>query len=185
MSDALVINPNNNEISSTLLFKLFQVAISCSEDNDRVKTNGVRALGNLLQLVDTILLQDQRFEEITARACTVLTHHANSASNMKVRWNACYALGNVLRNHYLFANKSILFKRMFTVLMDLVVGFKNFKVRINAALALSAPRAREQYGDSFIMIWITLMKALETSQSIEDFTEYKHRDLLVEQVWYT
>lgn len=176
-------NPNNSDVSEDLLLKLFQMAIACSKDNDRIKSNGVRALGNLLQLVDeTLLTADDRFIETTADACNVLLFNANCNGNMKVRWNACYAFGSVLRNSHLFKNKSIDFKKIFNILMELVVSFRNFKVRINAALALVAPRSRDYYGKAFVAIWIALMKALETSQNMEDFTEYKHRDHLIEQV---
>lgn len=185
LSDALILTPNSiiSEISAALLLKLFHIAITCSQDNDKIKTNGVRTLGNLLQVVDGALLTDPRFEEITARACSVLIGTANVASNMKVRWNACYALASVLRSCHLFENRSIAFRRMFAVLIELVVGFKNFKVRINAAVALAAPRSREFYGEFFIGVWIAFMKALETSQNMDDFTEYQHRDHLVEQVF--
>lgn len=74
---------------------------------------------------------------------------------------------------------------MFKVLTELVIGFKNLKVRINAALALSSPSSRNHYGRFFIPVWIALLKALENSQNIDDFNEYKHRDNLMEQVGTT
>lgn len=161
---------------------MFKVAVSGSEDNDKIKTNCVRALGNLLQLVDDELLSDSRFQESTARATAALTANATSGSNMKVRWNACYALNSVLKNSELYANKRIDLRKIFSVLTELVVAFKNFKVRINAALALSAPQTRSLYGEFYVSTWLALVKALETSQNIDDFTEYKHRDNLVDQV---
>lgn len=66
--------------------------------------------------------------------------------------------------------------------MNLVIGFKNFKVRINAALALSSMVKRIHYGEFYFATWRALLKALETSENMEDFTEYKHRDNLVDQV---
>lgn len=66
--------------------------------------------------------------------------------------------------------------------MDLVINCKNFKVRIHAALALSAPTNRDFYGQFYMPIWTALLKAIENSQNMEDFTEYKHRDHLVDQV---
>lgn len=66
--------------------------------------------------------------------------------------------------------------------MELVVNCKNFKVRINAALALSSPNERSAYGHFYIPVWTSLLKALENSQNMDDFTEYKHRDNLVDQV---
>lgn len=75
---------------------------------------------------------------------------------------------------------------VFNTLGELVVNFKNFKVRINAALALAAPLSREHYGNFYFATWTALLKALENSETIEDFNEYKHRDNLVEQVkaWF-
>lgn len=66
--------------------------------------------------------------------------------------------------------------------MELVVGFTNLKVRINAALALASPQRREHYRHFFIPVWVALLKALENSQTIDDIGEYKHRDNLIDQV---
>lgn len=72
--------------------------------------------------------------------------------------------------------------RVFNTLTELVVNFRNFKVRINAALALASPKTRNLYGQYYIITWKTLLRALENSQYMEDFSEYKHRDHLIEQV---
>lgn len=74
---------------------------------------------------------------------------------------------------------------VFKALTDLVMAFKNLKVRINAALALSSPNCRNNYGRFFLPVWISLLKALENSQHVDDFNEYKHRDNLIEQVGTT
>lgn len=66
--------------------------------------------------------------------------------------------------------------------MNLVVGFKHFKVRISAAFALSCISRRVNYGEFYFPIWKSLLEALESSENMEDFTEYKHRDNLVDQV---
>lgn len=66
--------------------------------------------------------------------------------------------------------------------MNLVVNFHNFKVRINSALALSVPSLKAYYGNYYFAIWKALLDALENSQNIEDFSEYKHRDHLIDQV---
>lgn len=59
---------------------------------------------------------------------------------------------------------------------------KNLKVRINAATALRAPSMRSQYGDHFTYIWRGVMVAMENAANVDDFTEYKHKDNLIEQV---
>lgn len=62
------------------------------------------------------------------------------------------------------------------------MNFRNFKVRINAAVALAVPNKREYYKQFYQPIFVSLVKGLETSQNMEDFNEYKHRDNLIEQV---
>ena len=71
---------------------------------------------------------------------------------------------------------------MFVTLTKLVQDVRNFKVRIHAALALSVPSNRERYGSFYIMTWIALLNGLDNSENMEDFSEYKHRDNLLDQV---
>lgn len=104
---------------------------------------------------------------------------------MKVRWNSCYAISNILKEPTIYSGNSARLDSVFNALFDLVVNFRNFKVRINAALALASPRTRVLYGHYYYNAWKTLLKALENSQEMEDFTEYKHRDNLVEQICIT
>lgn len=66
--------------------------------------------------------------------------------------------------------------------MDLVVNSHNFKVRINSALALSVPEKKIYYREYYFHVWKALLDALDNSQNIEDFSEYKHRDNLIDQV---
>lgn len=66
--------------------------------------------------------------------------------------------------------------------MELVMNCKNFKVRINAAVALASAGDRSSYGQFYVLVWTALLKALENSQNIDDLMEYKHRDHLVDQV---
>lgn len=71
---------------------------------------------------------------------------------------------------------------VFITLTKLVQDVPNFKVRIHAALALSVPSSREQYGSFYIVTWIALLNGLDNSENMEDFSEYKHRDNLLDQV---
>lgn len=69
-------------------------------------------------------------------------------------------------------------------LCGVVKDCKNFKVRINAALALGSPAERSHYGDCrlFAFVWESLVIALETSEDITDFAEFKYRNNLNNQV---
>lgn len=64
----------------------------------------------------------------------------------------------------------------------MVVHNANFKVRINAAAALSIPTNEQFLQNHFAFIWASLLEALDRSDEITDFNEYQHRDHLTEQV---
>lgn len=192
-TDALVLNYNAGEyledIPEDFILKLLQVAINCSKDNDKMKMNAVRALGNLIQVSNVYLFNNSDYAPFIDEAFNTLVRNSVKGTSMKVRWNACYAIGNALKNPYLYQENNLLRKNwqvsVFNALNELVVGFSNFKVRINAALALSCISKREYYGEFYLHVWMSLLLSLENSQRLEDFNEYKHRDNLVEQACLT
>ena len=61
---------------------------------------------------------------------------------------------------------------------------KNFKVRINAATALSSPKERCQYGDSdlYCRVWRGVIEAFATAEDIADYIDFRYRDTLTDQV---
>ena len=73
---------------------------------------------------------------------------------------------------------------IYKALTAVVKQCNNFKVKINAATALSVPQTRRCYGDVTEMtsIWDSLVGALRTAESITDFGEFRYREHLVEQV---
>ena len=68
------------------------------------------------------------------------------AGMMKTRWNACYALVNTLQNPVLSPADSTWGADLFSTLTSVVVHCKNYKVRINATLALAQCTSRSSYG---------------------------------------
>ncbi|XP_047003089.1 HEAT repeat-containing protein 6 [Schistocerca americana] len=188
VSDALIVNVDDDEaeeIPKSLFTKILESAIKASRDNEKVRSSAVRAVGNLLRILNNELLFDQAVKENVQAAVKVLIHNASTGNNMKVRWNACYAVGNVLRNRFLYAENAEWLASTFHTLLELVQNFRNFKVRISAAAALAAPSTREQYGSLYINVWIALIHALENSHNMEDFNEYQHQDNLVQQICHT
>ncbi|XP_077264129.1 HEAT repeat-containing protein 6 isoform X3 [Temnothorax americanus] len=74
-----------------LLPKLYHVSVKAAKDNDKVKCNAVRAIGTILYLCpQKHILSDTTLGLDTLIKCAVL------GNDMKVRWNACRALGLVL-----------------------------------------------------------------------------------------
>lgn len=127
------------------------------------------------------------WQDICMQSIHQLHHYCISAGNMKVKWNACYAIGNFMRNPVMFLMELRNFDwQSFVIptLCKIIVDFPNFKVRINAAAALAVPETREYLGNYYLIIWSALLEALEQSDHITDFNEYQHRDNLVDQVQY-
>ncbi|PSN51517.1 hypothetical protein C0J52_09941 [Blattella germanica] len=168
------------DIPSDLLLKLLETSIKASQDNEKVRTNAVRAVGNFLRLVSEDVLGS--FREPAERAVAILVKNASTGGYMKVRWNACYAIGNMLRNSALYAEPFSWQSLVFGALAKLVQDMRNFKVRINAALALAVPACRRHYGPHYITLWTALLDALDNSQNMDDFSEYKHRDNFLDQI---
>ena len=79
---------------------------------------------------------------------------------MKTRWNACHALVNTLQNPVLNPSQSQWGSKLFQTLTEVISQCKNFKVRINATLALSQCETRNHYGSFFCKIWATVFSVL-------------------------
>ncbi|XP_062412103.1 HEAT repeat-containing protein 6 isoform X2 [Sardina pilchardus] len=193
LTDAIIVNRENvvvdfqKELTSGLLFKLVKSSIQAAKDKDRVKSNAVRALGNLLHLLQLQQLKQPGFEELLEQAMSVLVDTVRSDATMKVRWNACYALGNAFKNPALPLGTASWSAEAYSALSCVVVSCKNFKVRIKSAAALSIPSSRTKYGSSgqFTQIWIAVAKALENSKDGVDFVEYRYHTSLCAQLCET
>ncbi|XP_059912551.1 HEAT repeat-containing protein 6 [Gadus macrocephalus] len=182
LTDTLIVNMESvgtdfqEELSDMLLLKMLQSATRASADKDRVKCNSVRALGNLLHFLRYGQLTRSVFQRPLEEAVRVLVQTVQSEATMKVRWNACYALGNAFRNPSLPLDSAPWSSDAFSALCSVVTSCKNFKVRIKSAAALSVPARRGCYGDveRFICVWHSLATALENSEETHDFLEYRY-----------
>ncbi|XP_033340999.2 HEAT repeat-containing protein 6 isoform X1 [Megalopta genalis] len=160
-----------------LLPKLYQISLKASKDSDKVKCNAVRALGTILNVCPKKHILNDTFSGLVA-----LINCATTGHDMKVRWNACRALGLVLRNDpdnilpYSWRDS------VFPPLCNLICHSPNFKVRSNAAWALCAC---DFYGRYIVTVWKSIIVAFENSQHVPSYTEYPHRDTLVQQLCLT
>ncbi|XP_071378049.1 HEAT repeat-containing protein 6 [Centroberyx affinis] len=182
LTDTLIVNMESvgvdfqEELSDMLLLKMLQAATRASADKDRVKSNAVRALGNLLHFLRHSQLTRAGFQRPLEDAVRALVQTVQSEATMKVRWNACYALGNAFRNPALPLDSAPWSHDAFSALCCVVTSCKNFKVRIKSAAALSIPARRGCYGDAerFSCVWRSLAAALENSEDTNDFLEYRY-----------
>ncbi|XP_067231786.1 HEAT repeat-containing protein 6 [Chanodichthys erythropterus] len=182
LTDTLIVNMQSvglefqEEFSDMLLLNMLRSATKASGDKDRVKSNAVRALGNLLHFLQPVHLGKPVFEQPLQEAIRALIDTVRGDATMKVRWNACYALGNTFRNRSLPLGSADWSKEAYSALSYVVTSCKNFKVRIKSAAALSVPSTRDCYGDvhQFAEVWQALAQALEHSEDTEDFLEYRY-----------
>nr|XP_021497154.1 HEAT repeat-containing protein 6 [Meriones unguiculatus] len=182
LTDTLIANMDmpdpsfQDEFSGLLLLKMLQSAIQASTDKDKVKSNAVRALGNLLHFLQPSHIERPRFAETIEEAIQALISTVVNEAAMKVRWNACYAMGNVFKNPALPLGTAPWTSQAYKALTSVVMSCKNFKVRIRSAAALSVPGRRAQYGslEQFAQIWNALVTALQKSEDTADFLEFKY-----------
>lgn len=64
----------------------------------QMRSNAMRVLGNLLHFLRPSQLSHPSFQRPVEDAVRALVRTIQSDTVMKVRWNACYALGNAFRN---------------------------------------------------------------------------------------
>ncbi|KAJ8722117.1 hypothetical protein PYW08_004519 [Mythimna loreyi] len=189
LCDALVLNvedPECDDIDDALLVRLLEVSIQCALDNDKVKMSATRGLGNLLRLIkNENLVRNTQLKTLCETAIGKLLDCACKVNNMKVRWNACYAMGNAMKNEQLFTCFSGWQNQVYSSLCTLTKECKNLKVRINAATALRAPSARAHYAEHYALVWRGILAAMENTADVDDFNEYKHKDNLIEQLCVT
>ncbi|XP_036125099.1 HEAT repeat-containing protein 6 isoform X2 [Molossus molossus] len=182
LTDTLIVNMKTpdpsfqEEFSGLLLLKMLRSAIEASKDKDKVKSNAVRALGNLLHFLQPSHIEKPQFAEIIEESIQALISTVLIEAAMKVRWNACYAMGNVFKNPALPLGTAQWTSQAYHALTTVVTSCKNFKVRIRSATALSIPGKREHYGsvDQYAQIWNALVTALQKSEDTTDFLEFKY-----------
>uniref|UniRef100_T1J2K0 HEAT repeat-containing protein 6 n=1 Tax=Strigamia maritima TaxID=126957 RepID=T1J2K0_STRMM len=193
LSDAFVLNSAEGndlfaeELSDRLLYNVCTIAINAALDNDKVKSNAVRAIGNLLRFMGEKTVAKTNFLHIIQQSVQMLIKNITLGNNMKVRWNACYAAGNLFRNSAIPFDKSEWVYDLLKALTCAIKECRNFKVRTNAAIAFTVPAIRSFYGSTtqFSSLWEDIVKGLLRAQEIDSFTEYKYQDNLLDQLCFT
>ncbi|KAK9503817.1 hypothetical protein O3M35_010294 [Rhynocoris fuscipes] len=180
--DLLFENQDKEFVHEISVIKLLEAALLVINDNYRVKANILRAVGNLLLLVNEEQLNNPDCKELVEKAVNFCMFSSNNGSLMKMRWNACYAIGTFLQNDalYKFSNKWL--AALINSLCNLLVKCNNFKVRANACAALCSIKKREYFGVYYHHVWSSLLDGLENAANMPDFKEFKHQDHLIQQL---
>lgn len=182
--DSLLIIKDTVAINENLQLQIVESCLSAANDNDRVKVNVFRALGNSILLLTRKQLDTEKWQSIFERSIEALNQQLISSSGAKVKWNICHALSTIMKNLSVFDEdlKKKWQPTVYRQLTSTIENSPNFKVRTNACIALMTPKQQSHYGEYFIDIWNCLLVALEQSNNLTDFNEYKHRDALQDQL---
>lgn len=150
---------------------LAQSVVAAVQDVDKVRANGIRAIGNLMSFLSPSneVLASFDFFAWMDSALTCL-QSCMTTGNMKVQWNACYALHNMFKNTPLLDSPRLQARLppLLLLLVMLVRDSSNFKIRTHAAAALAALPARQYYGDVYpdaLLVVASTLETLETGAS--------------------
>lgn len=148
LSDALVLKRMDDEFMSKvpdcLLLKLLESCIELCSLHDKPRSNALRTIGNLLNFLPPASLDDGKFDDAIRNSLQAIIKYIHSGS-VKVRWNACYAFGNIMWNEPVLSFISYKMMEAYQALVKAVRTCKNFKVRISAATVLAIPSRREMF----------------------------------------
>lgn len=163
---------------------MLETSLEACQDNDKIKCNAARTIGSILKLITKENLETVVWMNLFEKSIDHLNQNLLKCANVKVKWNCCYAIGSLMKNSIFFEDR---YRHkwqhvIFPSLCQTIKNSENFKVRINATVSVTAPRTRFEFGSYFIEVWSTLLYALEQSNHLQDFNEYKHRDNLQEQL---
>ncbi|KAF9393437.1 HEAT repeat-containing protein 6 [Podila verticillata] len=174
--------------------RIMRTALMISQDHEKLKSNGIRAIGGLLRVTFEGILERER-HSLVKDAVNVLIKNIEQGS-LKGRWNACYAIQNVLLNDdfpigstygtsYACDSDEVSWTdQVYSALLQAIQQSRNFKVRINACAALTVPKTRAKYGNQsrFQNMTEVLLKAVDNldknDQGEHDYGEFQYRDQL-------
>ncbi|KAG0051577.1 HEAT repeat-containing protein 6 [Gryganskiella cystojenkinii] len=180
-------------LTLTMWTKVMRTALFISQDHEKLKSNGIRAIGGLLRVSFEGILDRERHSLVKDAVQTLIKHMEQGS--LKGRWNACYAMQNVLLNPDFpigstfgttYALDSDLVSwtlDVYGALMQAIQHSRNFKVRINACAALTVPKTRAKYGDQalfrrIVKVVISSVENLDAEQGEHEFGEFQYRDQL-------
>uniref|UniRef100_A0A803QMU6 DUF4042 domain-containing protein n=1 Tax=Cannabis sativa TaxID=3483 RepID=A0A803QMU6_CANSA len=110
-----------------------------------------------------------------------------TTGNVKVQWNVCHALSNLFLNETLRLQEMDWASSVFSILLLLLRDSSNFKIKIQAAVALAVPSSVLAYGNSFSDIVKGLVHLMENlgSNQISAPSSFKYRVALENQLTST
>jgi len=179
-------------VSAGLIGRLIGTCFDITnKEQPKIIANVIRAVGNIGHWLPLRGQEgDDTSEQVWVGICTVLSREMSKERNThKAKWNACYATGNVLSNPQMPRIKTPEAKRytleLYRTLLEVLETSENYKVRINAVQALTAPPTRKHYGAIFGSLWLMLLSCIRNLQengSVKKFVELKYQMVLTKKL---
>ena len=183
---------NNDLLALPSVESLIETAIHACKDKSRIRPHGVRCLGSCIGWLRDIAFDSRHnspkavWDELSPKLCNraldTLKECCSTGSNMKMRWNACHALGHLLHCPLPINGSQLWREPILKMLCQLVSNFHNYKVRIQACGALCCLPSRDLYSSYYKTTWLALMDAANSTQNVVDYLEMRHKDDLICQV---
>ncbi|EGC37894.1 hypothetical protein DICPUDRAFT_149445 [Dictyostelium purpureum] len=113
---------------------------------------------------------------------------SSSFNFVKVKWNACYALGNIFYNPEIefpdkYGSCDKWLPQIYHTLIGLMKTCKNFKTRINATASLATQtHTRLKYSSFYREVLEAVIDSLKNINSVSDTSEFQYRDNLEKQL---
>ncbi|KAK4433593.1 HEAT repeat-containing protein 6 [Sesamum alatum] len=185
----------DSRISSEVISLLVDSSLRLARDNDKVKANAVRALGNLSRFIkftsqplvhgdpvddmhyngasskDYMKERPDSFPSASLGSFDWLEQMVQTflscvtTGNVKVQWNVCHALSNLFLNKTLKLQDMDWASPVFSILLLLLRDSSNFKIRIQAAAALAVPETIRDYGKSYFDVVKSVEHVVENFKS--------------------
>lgn len=189
------------EFNLSIWYQLLDsTTIACNRESEKLKSYLVRALGNLINYAsstDIELLENQldlgKVEKSISKAIETLCLCKN-VKMLKVKWNLSHAIGVAMKrfNNWSLAHKNSQWLHLFyATLLELFTNSNNFKVRINACIALMSINSgdvniiKNTADESiYLKIWYALIEGFSKlkNDSIDASNELQHKTTLTQQV---
>lgn len=189
------------EFPPHITLQLVRIAINYSANVNshmNIRANCVRSLGSLLQCMDFMMVsadhgnssmfssEDPLVMSLIGEAVSAVALNITTGKVMKIRWNACYAAGGILKTSALFRDDPKHRWTLIEALLPIIGDFPNFKVRINGALALACVPSRTLFGSLYVDSCVAVVRSLESARSdVEEADEIQHKLDLVDQLCLT
>lgn len=164
------------------LFNLLLICIRCCQNQERIKANMLRAVGNIISLLPLEEVLSKKNELLFDEAWDLIVCSVRKG-HMKTQWNGCRVLGNLIDLSKI--PLGLQGRRTQEILESLCKALEsspNYKVRIAACVSLYQIKSREDFftpeGDYFFNVIAAVYSVVNNSYQIGNSSSSKRQDSL-------